>query len=92
MTWSSTHTRVTLSLVVVTPLGFVIKLYPGPGNWWFNNYGAGVLYEIFWILAAFLLFSSKRSANVIPIFVFVITSALEFLQLWHPLFLEKIRS
>ena len=92
MTWSSTHTRAMLSLLVVTPLGFAFKFYPGPGNWWFNNYGAGVLYEIFWILLAFLLFPSKRSANVISVYVFLISYVLEFLQLWHPPFVEMIRS
>ena len=92
MTRSSTHKRVALSLLVVTPLGFAFKFYSGPGNCWLNNYGAGVLYEIFWILLTFLFFPSKRSANVIPIYVFTITSILEFLQLWHPPFLEIIRS
>ena len=92
MKWPSIHTRVTLSLLVVTPLGFAFKFYSGPGNGWFNNYGAGVLYEIFWILLAFLFFPSKRSANVIPVYVFLITCILELLQLWHPPFLETIRS
>ena len=92
MIWSATQKRVVLSLLVVPPLGFSFKFYPGPGNWWFNNYGAGVLYEIFWILLAFLFFSSKRSANGIPIYVFIITCILEFLQLWHPPFMEMIRS
>jgi Protein of unknown function (DUF2809) len=92
MTWSTNHTRVALSLLVVTPLGFVFKFYSGPGNGWFNNYGAGLLYEIFWILLAFFFFHSKRSANVIPVYVFLVTCILEFLQLWHPPFLEKIRS
>jgi hypothetical protein len=92
MIWSATQTKVVLSLLVVTPLGFAFKFYSGPGNWWFNNYGAGALYEIFWILIAFLFFPSKRSANVIPIYVFVITCILEFMQLWHPPFLEVIRS
>ena len=92
MKWPSIHTRVTLSLLVVTPLGFAFKFYSGPGNGWFNNYGAGVLYEIFWILLAFLFFPSKRSANVIPVYVFLITCILEFLQLWHPSFLEVTRS
>ena len=91
MTWSY-NKRVILSLLVVTPFGFAFKLYTGPGDWWFNNYGAGVLYEIFWILLAFLFFHSRRSANLIPIYVFVITSILEFLQLWHPPLLEIIRS
>jgi len=84
--------RVILSLVVVTPLGFAFKFYSGPGNGWFNNYGAGALYEIFWILLAFLFFPSKRAANVIPVCVFVITCILECLQLWHPPFLEVMRS
>ena len=92
MIWSSPHTRVMLSLLVVTPLGFAFKFYSGPGKWWFNDYGAGLLYEIFWILTAFLLFPSRLSANVIPLFVFVLTCILEFLQLWHPPFLETIRS
>jgi hypothetical protein len=83
---------VILSLLVVTPLGFAFKFYSGPGNWWFNDYGAGVLYEIFWIMLAFFFLPSKRSASLIPICVFVITCILEFLQLWHPPFLQAIRS
>ncbi|MBW2059905.1 MAG: DUF2809 domain-containing protein [Deltaproteobacteria bacterium] len=92
MTWSSIHTRVIFSLLIITPLGFAFKFYSGPGDWWFNNYGAGVFYEIFWILTAFLFFPSRRGANVIPFYVFAITSMLEFMQLWHPPFLEMIRS
>ena len=92
MKWSTTQTKVILSLLVVTPLGFAFKFYPESGNGWFNNYGAGLLYEIFWILLAFLFFHSKKSANVIPVYVFVITCILEFLQLWHPPFLVMIRS
>ena len=92
MNWSSPQTKVIISLLVVTPLGFAFKFYSGPGHLWFNNYGAGILYKIFWILLAFLFFPSKRSVNVIPALVFVITCILEFLQLWHPPFLEVIRS
>jgi hypothetical protein len=88
----SIQRKVVSSLLVVTPLGFLFKFYSGPGSWWFNDYGAGVLYEIFWILAAFLFFPSKHSVNVIPICVFIITCILELLQLWHPPFLEVIRS
>ncbi len=92
MRWSSTHTRVTLSLLIVTALGFAFKFYSGPGDGWFNNYGAGVLYEIFWILLGFLFFPVKRAANAIPIWVFAITCMLEFMQLWHPPILEMVRS
>ena len=92
MIFYSFQKRVLLSLLIVTPLGFLFKFYPGPGNYWFNNYGAGLLYEVFWILSAFFFFHSKRSVYIVPFCVFLITCSLEFLQLWHPLFLEIIRS
>ncbi len=79
-------------LLLVTPAGFLFKFYSGPARWWFNNYGAGVLYEIFWILIIFFIFPRKGLINKIPPWVFIVTCALEFLQFWHPMFLEKIRS
>jgi len=89
---SSVRRYIIISLLLVTPTGFLFKFYSGPGQWWFNNYGAGLLYEIFWILVFFFIFPGKKSAHHIPVWVFVITSALEFLQLFHPPVLEKIRS
>ena len=80
------------SVLIVTPLGFLFKFYSGPGRWWFNNYGAGLLYEVFWILVVFLFIPRKRYVRRIPVCVFVVTCALEVLQLWHPWFLEKVRS
>lgn len=80
------------SLLVVTPLGFLSKLYAGPGRRWFNYYGAGLLYEIFWMLIVFAFLPRKKYINKIPIWVFLITCALEVLQFWHPKFLETIRS
>ena len=81
-----------LSLLLVTPLGFLFKFYSGPAKWWFNDYGAGVLYEIFWILLVFFFFPGKKSVKVIPVCVFIITGVLEFLQLSHLWPLEEIRS
>jgi len=80
------------SLLVVTPLGFGVKLYNGPAQRWFNDYGAGLLYEIFWILVVFLIFPSKKLVRKIPVWVFIITCALEIMQLWDPLVLQMIRS
>jgi hypothetical protein len=51
-----------------------------------------VLYVVFWILLAFLFFPSEKAIKAIPIWVFLITCALEILQLWHPPILEKVRS
>ncbi len=84
--------QIIFSLLLFIPLGFLFKFYSGPAHLWFNNYGAGLLYEVFWILFVFLFFPNKNTVNTIPVFVLVATCVLEVLQLWHPWFLEKIRS
>ncbi len=84
--------QIIISLLFVIPLGFFFKFYSGPAHWWFNNYCVGLLYEVFWILLVFLFFPYKNTVNTIPVLVLVATCVLEVLQLWHPWFLEKIRS
>ena len=79
------------SLCIVTPLGFWSKSYTGPGFKWFNNYGGGVLYEVFWCLAVFFFVPSKKNALRIAAWVLIVTSLLEIMQLWRPEFLERIR-
>lgn len=81
-----------ISLLIVTGIGFLFKYYTGFAHKWFNNYGAAVFYEIFWCLFAFLFFRSPKAIIQIPLWVFIITCILEFLQLWHPPFLEQIRA
>lgn len=81
-----------LSLAIVTPLGFFFKFYSGPGRAWFNDYGGGVLYEVFWILVLFFIWPKRSEVFKIPVTVFGVTCMLEFLQLWHPPFLGVIRS
>jgi hypothetical protein len=83
---------VLLPLGIITPMGFLFKVYEGPGEWWFNDYGAGLLYEIFWILVLFFIFPGRKSAYRIPRWVFIITSGLECFQLFHPPVLERTRS
>lgn len=80
-----------VSLLVVTPLGFASKFYSGPGAWWFNNYAGGIMYEIFWCLMLAFLWPRFPTISI-TIWVFAITCSLEFLQLWHPHFLEVIRA
>ena len=81
-----------LFLLVVTPLGFLSKSYSGPGHKWFNNYGGGVLYEVFWCLVIFFFVPSRKNAFSIAVGVFLVTSVLEVLQLWQAGFLQQIRS
>jgi hypothetical protein len=80
------------SLVLITPLGFMIKMYSGPPDSWISQHLAGSFYEIFWILIIYLFLAERISIHIIPVFVFLLTSLLEFLQLWHPTFLEVVRS
>ena len=89
---SHTRKQTIILLLVIAPMGFVFKFYAGPLHTWFNNYGAGLVYEVFWILVLFLFFPSREAVNRIPVGVFAVTCALEVLQLWHPPFLEAIRS
>ncbi|MCK5052148.1 MAG: DUF2809 domain-containing protein, partial [Candidatus Cloacimonetes bacterium] len=80
-----------LSILIITPLGFISKLYTGPGAKWFNDSFGGLLYEVFWcLIISFILIKVKPWK--VALSVFIITCALEFLQLWHPMFLEMIRS
>ena len=76
-------------LLLITPIGFYTKIYSGPAAQWVNDSLGGLLYEIFWCLLFFLFFVK---AWVIATSVFIVTCFLELLQLWHPEFLEFIRS
>lgn len=79
-----------LSLLIVSLLGLGSKYYRGWGDNWLNNSLAAVWYEVFWCLFFLALFPKK--IIFIPIGVFIMTSLLEFLQLWHPPFLQLLRS
>jgi hypothetical protein len=83
---------VLLCICLVTPAGFLFKFYNGTGHNWFNNYGGGVLYEVFWCLVVFFIVPKARYITRIATGVFVVTCILETLQLWQPAFLQQIRS
>lgn len=78
------------TLIIIVPIGFLTKFYSGPAQLWVNNSLGGLFYEIFWCLSfAFILQNTKPIK--IAFWVFVATCVLEFLQLWHPPFLEILR-
>lgn len=81
-----------VGLLLVTPLGFLFKFYRGPFAWWFNDYGAGLLYEVFWILLVAAIWPQPKTIRRAPPLVFAITSSLEVAQLWHPAILERVRA
>jgi len=80
-----------LSLLIVTPLGFLCKFYNGPAHPWFNNYGGDILYQIFWCFIIFFFIPTRPAIRQIPIWIFTVISIIEFLQLWQPPFLEEFR-
>lgn len=83
--------RLVAALAVLVPLGFATKLYRGPGDIWVHAYAGALCYEVFWI---FLLKAMFRRAPVVPLAVgvFLVTGALEWLQLSRHPVLEWIRS
>ena len=80
-----------VSICLIVPLGFYTKFYTGPETAWVNNSVGGVFYVIFWCLVIFLFYSNTKPIKIVSI-VFISTSFLEFAQLWHPKFLEWLRS
>lgn len=80
-----------LFLIVLIPMGILTKFYSGPMQQWINNSLGGLFYEIFWCFVFAFLFQKARAFNI-AIIVFLVTCTLEFLQLWHPPFLEYLRS
>jgi hypothetical protein len=83
--------KILVPLLVVTAIGFASKFYSGPGAWWWNNYVAGLLYEVFWCFVGVFFFPQAKPLWIAS-WVFWVTCFLEFLQLWHPPVLAVIRS
>jgi len=79
-----------VSILIITPIGFFCKFYRGPAAHWVNDSLGGLFYEIFWCLVLFLFFV-KSKPWLIALIVLFATCLLEFLQLWHPQFLEILR-
>jgi hypothetical protein len=78
-------------LFILVPAGFAAKLYTGPASVWVADSFAGLLYVVFWIVAVLAVVPTLSVVRV-SFTVLVITSVLEFLQRWHPPWLEPIRS
>ena len=80
-----------ISLIALIPIGLASKVYPGPFHEWVNNSLGGVFYEMFWVLLVVLI-KPQLPPGWVAFWIFVVTSILEFAQLWKPPFLEIIRA
>lgn len=80
-----------ISILFLIPVGFYTKFYSGPLSFWVNTSLGGVFYVMFWSLVIFLVRPTLTPLKISGL-VLILTCGLEFLQLWHPKFLDSIRS
>jgi hypothetical protein len=87
----SERAKLIVATLLVVPMGLTVKFcVPGAFGRWCDLYGAAILYEIFWVLV--LRLTVPRLAPLTcGVAVLVGTSGLEFLQLWHPPWLDALR-
>jgi len=83
--------RLACLLVPWVVLGLATKVYTGPGETWVRFQAGGVFYVGFWTILVLVVWPGVSSATVAGAVVFV-TCCVEVLQLWHPPFLEWVRS
>lgn len=76
--------------VLLIPLGVATKLYSGPGASWIGGNLGGSVYVAFWS-ALILAIRPSWSVRRVAVGVFVCTTGIEFLQLWHPPVLQALR-
>ncbi len=79
-----------VSVLLIIPIGYFVRFYQG-GQTWVSDFLGSVAYEIFWIVLVGLFFPAVSPARA-AIGVCLATCMLEFLQLWHPPFLEAMRA
>lgn len=86
-------TRYRVSLIVwlfvVALLGYWFRFDAPMSAEWRDGIG-GAAYVIFFMVALAIIWQAS-SATRITLIVLTLTCVLEFLQLWHPLWLERIR-
>lgn len=80
-----------LSLMLVIPLGYGVRFLLSPNLEWLRNWLGNLAYESFWILLIMFLVP-RVSFTKVAIGVCLSSFAIEWLQLWHPVWLQAIRA
>jgi hypothetical protein len=84
----SYRTSLLIGILIVVSLGYIVRF--AENTYWSSTFGA-IAYTIFWILLVQLLMP-KVSPKWTAIGILLATCAIEFLQLWHPPFLQALRA
>ena len=82
-------TKLYLAIILI-PIGLLTKVYSGIGSEFVTNYFGGVIYVVFFIVLASLVFPKARPVKI-SLIVLCITCLLEFSQLIHTPALELFR-
>ncbi|HHS12779.1 MAG TPA: DUF2809 domain-containing protein [bacterium] len=83
--------RLFLVILILIPVGLATKWTSEPYTRWMNHHAGGVVYVLFWSAVVSWIWP-RISAFRVALWVFLVTCALEILQLWHPPVLQTIRS
>ena len=70
--------------------GLVIRSVGSPPGW-LSDHGGGMIYVLFWCFAARYAWPESAASRIV-VAVLGATCVVEGLQLWHPLWLESVRS
>ena len=77
-------------VIILIPIGILTKVYSGIGSEFVTNYLGGVIYVVFFIVLASLVFP-KASSRKVSLIVLYVTCLLEFSQLIHTPTLDQFR-
>jgi hypothetical protein len=80
-----------VSFVIAIAIGLASKFYVGPFERWVSQDLNGVFYAMVWVFLLAVLVPIARPRNI-AIAAVAICIGIEFLQLWHPHFLEVLRA
>jgi hypothetical protein len=87
----NTTTFIKLSLVIILiPIGFFTKVYSGIGNEFVTNHLGGIIYVVFFILLASLVFP-KANPLKISLIILSLTCLIEVTQLIQTDLLKNLR-
>lgn len=77
-------------LVLLIIVGVSTKFYHGVAGEFVNNHLGGIIYVIFWILFFSTILPNQKPYKI-TLWVLLVTCLIEFMQLYHSVYLEKLR-
>lgn len=80
-----------IGMILIIPLGYSVRFATGLGSPVFQDVCGSIAYQIL-LMFLFAFFYPRMNLVKVAIAVFVLSSAIELLQLWQPPFLQAIRA